>query len=65
MSSISFGDTMVPKIEWDYILLFGYSILYKEYDPTRFNHPKKPLLRCSRVFPKHPVFELSKSVIPL
>ena len=30
MSSILFGDIMVPIIEWDYILLLGYSILYKE-----------------------------------
>ena len=38
MSSILFGDTMVPDIEF---LLLGYSILYKEYNLTRFNHQKK------------------------
>ena len=32
MSSILFGDTMVPNL--------GYSILYKEYYLTRFNHQK-------------------------
>ena len=32
MSSVLFGDTMVPNIEEDYFLLLGYSILYKEYD---------------------------------
>ena len=37
LSSILFGDTMVPMIELDYILLFGYSILDKEYYLTRFN----------------------------
>ena len=31
---------MVPNIEPDSILLLGYSILYKEYNPTRFNHQK-------------------------
>ena len=31
---------MVPKIESDYVLLLGYSILYKEYHLTRFNHQK-------------------------
>ena len=30
---------MVPIIEQDSILLLGYSILYKEYTLTRFNHP--------------------------
>ena len=39
-SSILFGDTMVANIEKDYILLLGYSILYKEYNLTRFNHQK-------------------------
>ena len=29
VSSILFGDTMVPKIEQDCILLLGYSMLYK------------------------------------
>ena len=32
-----FGDTMVPNIELDYILLLGYSISYKD---IRFNHQK-------------------------
>ena len=32
---------MVPNIESDYILLLGYTILYKEYNLTRFNHQKK------------------------
>ena len=40
LSSILFGDTMVPNIEYDYILLLGYSILYKEYDLTGFSHKK-------------------------
>ena len=40
MSSILFGDTMVPIIEQDYILLLGYSILYREYYLTGFNHQK-------------------------
>ena len=31
---------MVPNIEYDYILLLGYSILYKECNLTRFNHQK-------------------------
>ena len=31
---------MVPNIEQDYILLLGYSILYREYYLTRFNHQK-------------------------
>ena len=35
LSSVLFGDTMVP-----YNLLLGYSILYREYNLTRFNHPK-------------------------
>ena len=34
LSSILFGDTMVPNIEQDYILLLGYSFLYKEYNLT-------------------------------
>ena len=41
MSSILFGDTMAPIIEQDSILLWGYSILYKEYNLTRFNHQKR------------------------
>ena len=45
MSSILFGGTMVPIIEQDYILLFGYSILNKEYHLTgfitEFNNQKK------------------------
>ena len=41
MSSIEFGDTMVPNIEQDSILLWGYSILHKEHALARFNHQKK------------------------
>ena len=41
LSSMLFGDTIVPNIESGYILLFGYSISYKEYNLTVFNHPKK------------------------
>ena len=41
MSRILSGDTMVPIIESDYILILGYSILYKEYNLTRFDHQKK------------------------
>ena len=44
MSGILFGDTMVPSIGEDYILLFGYSIIYKEYNLTRFNHQKTLLV---------------------
>ena len=40
LSIVLVGDTMVPNIEQDYILLLGYSILYKEYDLTRVNHQK-------------------------
>ena len=40
MSSILFGDTVVPNIEEDYILPLGYSILYKEYNLTGLNHQK-------------------------
>ena len=36
---------MVPIIEQDSILLLGYSISYKEYNLTRFNH-QKTLLKC-------------------
>ena len=32
---------MVPNIEYDCILLLGYSILYKEYYLTRFKHQQK------------------------
>ena len=32
---------MVPNIEQDYILLLGYSILYKEYNLTGFSHKNK------------------------
>ena len=32
---------MVPNIEQDSILLLGYSILYKEYNLTRFNHQEE------------------------
>ena len=45
LCSILVGDTMVPKIEEDHILLLGYSILYKEYYLTRFNH-KETLFKC-------------------
>ena len=45
MSSSLFGDTMVPNIESDSILLLGYSILHKEYRLTGFNH-QKTLLKC-------------------
>ena len=38
MSSILFGNFMVPSIESDYILLLRYSILYKEDNLTGFNH---------------------------
>ena len=31
---------MVPTIELDYILFLGYSMFYKDYDLTRFNHQK-------------------------
>ena len=40
MSSILFGDTIVPIIEKDYILLLGYSMLCEEYNLTGFNHKK-------------------------
>ena len=40
LSSILFGHIMVPNIESDYILLLGYSILYKGYYLIRFNHQK-------------------------
>ena len=45
LSSNLLGDTMVPNTEEDYILLFGYSIVYKEYNLTGFNH-QKTLLIC-------------------
>ena len=32
---------MVPNIEYDDILLLGYSILCKEYNLTRYNHQEK------------------------
>ena len=41
LSSILIGDTMVSIIEYDYILLLGSSILFKEYNLTRFNHQEK------------------------
>ena len=41
MSSSLFRDTMVPNMEYDSILLLGYSILLKEYNLTRFNHQKQ------------------------
>ena len=51
MSSILFGDTMVPNIEYGYILLLGYSILYKEYCLTGFNHQKNATHACSEATP--------------
>ena len=44
VSSILFGDTMVPNIEQDSVLLLGYSILYKENNLTVFNHKKTLLM---------------------
>ena len=41
---ILFGDTVVPNQEQDYILLLGYSILYKEYNLTWHKHKKHTLL---------------------
>ena len=41
MSSILFGDAMVPNIEHDYILLLGYSILYMEFNFFWVQPPKK------------------------
>ena len=38
--SILFGDTMVPNIEYDYVLLLGYGMLYREEYLTGFNHQK-------------------------
>ena len=38
--SILFGDTLVPNIEYEYTPFLGYSILYKEYNLTRFHHQK-------------------------
>ena len=49
--SILFGDTMVLNIEEDYILLLGYSILYKEYNLTRFNHQKSSTHVRSKAVP--------------
>ena len=49
MSSVLFGDTMVPNIEKDSILLLGYSILYKGYNLTRSNH-QKTLLKWKRTW---------------
>ena len=40
VESILFEDTMVPIMELDYILLWGYCILHKEYSLARFNHQK-------------------------
>ena len=57
MSRILFGDTMVPIIESDYILILGYSILYKECNLTRFNHQKNAtqmdLKRILALQPRH------------
>ena len=41
LSSILFGDTMVPNIDQDDIHFLGNSMLYTEYYLTRFNHKKK------------------------
>ena len=46
---------MVPKIEQDDILLLGHSIVYTEYDPTRFNNtldPKTEYLNPQLLNPK-------------
>ena len=51
LGSILFGDTMVPIIESDSILLFGYNILDEEYNLTRFNHQNK---HYSSVTPSKP-----------
>ena len=40
VSSILFGDTRVPNLEKDHILLLGYSIFCKEHYLTEFNHQK-------------------------
>ena len=40
VSSISWGILLGTNIEEDYIPLLGYSILYKEYNLTGFNHQK-------------------------
>ena len=40
MSSILFAGTMVPKSRVRLYLPFGYSILYKGYHLTGFNHRK-------------------------
>ena len=42
-SSILFGDVMIPGTEYDYVLLLGIVVSYKEYSFTRSNHQKKPL----------------------
>ena len=36
----SCGDTMVPKIEYDYIRRLGIVVSMKEYDLTRFSHQR-------------------------
>ena len=51
MRSILYGGTMVPIIEQDYILLLGYSILYKECIFTRFNHQKTGYSHRAHVAP--------------
>ena len=55
MGSILFGDTMVPIIEQDNILLLGYSILYKEYNLTGFNHQKNATHIVFLLMPGAPV----------
>ena len=51
MPSSLFEATMVPIIEEEYILLLGYSILYKGYNLTRFNHQKNTA-------PRVPIFSV-------
>ena len=43
LSSFLFGDTMVPNIRVRLYPPFGYSILHKEYNLTRFNRQKSQL----------------------
>ena len=40
MSGILFGDTMVSNMSKIISSFWGYSILYKEHNLTRFNHQK-------------------------
>ena len=57
VSSVLFGDTMVPNIEQDYILHLGYSVLYKEYNLTRFNHQKKAAQVCRHLALMHGAYD--------